>query len=284
MYNIVGAGLAGSMLAKSFDNHDIEYRIFEAQLPFAASKISENLFSDTWLKDVSYIKDSLDWIHDNYKVEDRCFFTYQNLDEQKKKLKYLYHLPIPEVLKTGCIAEEVLEATKEGVRTAQNFYKGMNIICAGLQAKKLFKLPHLDALTGHGFFMRESKLRLSGVLGGRSGRYENYINTFRPYTHEKIMRWHDGYIWYGDSTAIKHNNYIKKQNYYISESKKRLKKLGITEPDHIVFGARPMNIKNKRGGMLVKINSNNIILNGGWKDGLVIYPYLISQIYKWLKK
>ena len=71
MYNIVGAGLCGSMLAKEFDNIGIEYRIFDAKLPFSASIISENLFSDTWLKDVSYIKQSLDFIHNNYQVEKR---------------------------------------------------------------------------------------------------------------------------------------------------------------------------------------------------------------------
>ena len=137
MYNIVGAGLAGSMLAKDFDNKGIEYRIFDARLPFAASIISENLFSDTWLKDVSYIKNSLDFIHDNYKVEKRTFLG-------KTTKKDLYHLPIPQVLKSDYINEEVLEATKEGVRTAKNFYRGINIICAGLLAKKLFKLPYLE--------------------------------------------------------------------------------------------------------------------------------------------
>ena len=71
--------------------------------------------------------------------------------------------------------------------------------------------------------------------------------------------------------------------HYISESQKRLKTLGINDYDKLVFGARPMNIKNPREGMLIKINKNNIILNGGWKDGLVIYPYLITKIYKWLK-
>ena len=44
------------MLAKDFDNKGIEYRSFDARLPFAASIISENLFSDSWLKDVSYKK------------------------------------------------------------------------------------------------------------------------------------------------------------------------------------------------------------------------------------
>ena len=263
MYNIVGAGLAGSMLAKDFDNKGIEYRIFDARLPFAASIISENLFSDSWLKDVSYIKNSLDFIHDNYEVEKRTFLG-------KTTQKDLYHLPIPQVLRSDYINERVLEATKEGVRTAENFYKGVNIICAGLLAKKLFKLPYLDALTGHGFFFKRDNVK-------------DYINTYRPYTHEKLMNWHDGSIWYGDSTAIRHNNYLKKKLHYISESKKRLEQLGIKDYDKLVFGARPMNIKNPREGMLIKINKNNIILNGGWKDGLVIYPYLITKIYKWLK-
>ena len=262
MYNIVGAGLAGSMLAKDFDNKGIEYRIFDARLEFSASIISENLFSDTWLKDVSYIKNSLDFIHNNYKVEKRLFVN-------KNIKKELYHLPIPKVLKQDYIKEKVIKATKEGVQTEEKFYKGKNIICAGFLAKKLFNLPYLDALTGHGFFIKKQIK-------------EDYINTYRPYTHEKLMNWHNNLLWYGDSTAIKHNNYIKKRKNYIKNSIKRLNKLGINKYEKIVYGARPMNTQNKRQGMLVKINNNNIVMNGGWKDGLVIYPYLISKIYKML--
>lgn len=262
MYNIVGAGLCGSMLAKEFDNLGVEYRIFDAKLPFSASIISENLFSDTWLKDVSYIKQSLDFIHNNYEVEQRLFVgpTIQ---------KELYHLPIPNVLRFDYIQEEVIEATKEGVLTHNGFYKGRNIICAGFLAKKLFKLPYLDALTGHGFFIKKQTIK-------------DYINTYRPYTHEKIMNWHDDTIWYGDSTAIRHNNYMKKRKGYIQASLKRLKGHGLKH-EKIVFGSRPMNVKNPREGLLVKINENNIIMNGGWKDGLVIYPYLIKKLHKWLK-
>lgn len=263
MFNIVGAGLAGSMLAKDFDNKGIEYRIFDARLPFAASVISENLFSDTWLKDVGYIKSSLDFIHNNYKVEKRVFLGKTSTTE-------LYHLPIDEVLKSDYINEKVIEANLEGVRTQSGFYKGHNIICAGFLAKKLFNLPYLDALSGHGFLIKQPSI-------------QDYINTYRPYTHEKLMNWHDGRVWYGDSTAIRHKNYMKKQSNYIQNSIARLKALGIESYDQIVFGARPMNIKNPREGMLIRLNKNNIILNGGWKDGLVIYPYLISKLYDLIK-
>ena len=263
MYNIIGAGLAGSMLAKEFDNKSIEYRIFDARMPFAASIISENLFSDTWLKDVSYIKTSLDFIYNNYEVEQREFVG-------KNVSKKIYHLPIPNVLKNDFINEEVIKIDLEGAKTKNKFYKGINIICAGFLAKRLLKLPNLDALSGHGFFFKSKQIK-------------NYINTYRPYTHEKIMKWHNEYMWYGDSTAIRHNNYIKKQKQYINSSLERLKNNGINEYKKIVFGARPMNIKNPREGMLLRINKNNIVMNGGWKDGLVIYPYLISKIFKWLK-
>ena len=263
MYNIIGAGLAGSMLAKDFDNKGIEYRIFDARLPFAASIISENLFSDTWLKDVSYIKNSLDFIHDNYEIEKRIFFG-------KKSNTELYHLPIPNVLKEDYINEKVIEVNLEGAKTETSFYKGVNIICAGFLAKILLNLPSLDALSGHGFFVNQPPIK-------------DYINTYKPYTHEKLMNWHNGKVWYGDSTAIRHNNYIKKQAQYIKNSIGRLKELGIADYDKIVFGARPMNVSDPRGGMLVKINKNNIVMNGGWKDGLVIYPYLISKIYDLLK-
>jgi|13_taG_2_1085334.scaffolds.fasta_scaffold07697_3 hypothetical protein len=262
MYNIIGAGLCGSMVAKDFDNKGIPYRIFDAKLSFAASIISENLFSDTWLKDVSYIKDSLDFIHNNYLVEKRTF-------EGKFIKKELYHLPIPEVLVKEYINEKVIDCDEEGCKTKTKYYKGINIVCAGFLAKALFKLPNLDALTGHGFFFNNFHT-------------PDRINTYRPYTHEKIMNWHDGLIWYGDSTAIRHKNYMSKRDSYIAKSLQRLKDYGMTKYKKIVFGSRPINVKNPREGMFIRINKNNIIINGGWKDGLVIYPYLIKKLEKWL--
>lgn len=263
MYNIIGAGLAGSMLSKSLKNSQIEHRVFDAKLPFAASVISENLFSDTWLKDVSYIKDSLDFIYDNYEVEKKTFYS-------AKKEKQIHHLPIPNVLLKEYIYQEVINLSDKGCYTKEGFYKGINIVCAGFLAKKLLNLPSLDALTGHGFFINGYKTK-------------DIINTYRPYTHEKIMNWHDGSIWYGDSTAIRHRNYMQKQKHYISNSKSRMLKHQLPKYDKIVFGSRPMNVKNPKEGMLLRISDNNYVLNGGWKDGLVIYPYLISKLRVWLK-
>ena len=104
------------MLAKDFDNKGIEYRIFDARLPFAASIISENLFSDSWLKDVSYIKNSLDFIHDNYEVEKRTFLG-------KTTQKDLYHLPIPQVLRSDYINEKYWKQQKKALERLKTFIR-----------------------------------------------------------------------------------------------------------------------------------------------------------------
>ena len=135
-------------------------------------------------------------------------------------------------------------------------------------SKKLFNLPYLDALTGHGFFIKKINTK-------------DFINTYRPYTHEKIMNWHNNKIWYGDSTAIKHSNYLKNKKKLIQNSLKRLKKYNL-QAEKIVYGARPMNKLEPRKGLLIKINKNNIVMTGGWKDGLVIYPYLINKLNRWI--
>lgn len=265
IYNVIGAGLAGSFVANEFKKHKINFRLFDSNEKFAASKISENLFSDTWLKDVPYIKTSLNYLFDNYNIETKVF----NTNKSKQKV---YHLPINKILAQGFIKKKVTAINEQGLFCGNEFYTGINIICAGYYSKDLVKIEGLKSLTGHGMLFEDNKNNLE---------IPEIMRHYRPFIHEKVMKWYDGRIWYGDSTTILHNNYLKNQDNYINQTIKRSENIGLKGNYIIQYGARPfIDNSNKKFGIYKKISNNNYIMTAGWKDSLVIYPYLLNKLLK----
>jgi hypothetical protein len=264
-FNIIGAGLAGSFIANELKKNKISFQIFDNNELFASSKISENLFSETWLKELPYVKDSMNYLFNNYEVEKKRFNT-------NSKIQEVWHIPINKILISDYINKKVTSINEEGLFCGNEFYKGINIVCAGFFTKKLIRIDNLNSLTGHGLLFDNSE---------SNSKIKETMRHFRPFLHEKVMKWHDGRIWYGDSTTIVHDNYIKKQNKYIQETLERSSKIGLSGNYKIYFGARPfINSKEKRFGLYRKLSNNNYCFTGGWKDGMVIYPYMINKLKK----
>jgi hypothetical protein len=265
MYNIIGGGICGSMVARQLSNMGLPFRIFDIKEAFAASKISENLFSPTWLKGIEYLDSSLKWLSDNYKIETKRFETNKSVQE-------VYHIPVNTVLHPDAITKRVTQLTRNGLYCGTEFFSGVNIVCAGFFTKQLIKIDKLNALSGHGLLFEPNQ---------SNSDLKEVMRHWRPFTHEKILKWHDGRIWYGDSTAILHNTYLKKKDQYISETLKRAQEIGLKGNCQLQYGARPfIDTSNKKYGLYKKIDNNTFVLTGGWKDGLVIYPYLISKLVK----
>ncbi len=263
--NIIGAGLCGSIVAKELQNNSIKFNIFDSNEQYASSKISENLFSLTWLKGTNYLEDSIKFLNKNYKVQKKVFKT-------NKSYQDVLHIPIDNILWKDVINEKVNKITDKGIYSSNKFYDGINIICAGFYTKDFVNIKDFNSLTGHGLLFEPNDNNTS---------IEETMRHYRPFTHEKIMKWYDGRIWYGDSTAIIHNTYIKNQKQYIQNTLNRAKTIGLKGKYNIYFGARPfVNNQNKKLGLYKKINDNTFVLTAGWKDGLVIYPYLVNKLMK----
>jgi hypothetical protein len=262
-YNIVGAGLAGSFVSREFNRLGISHRVFDSREPFASSVISENLFSDSWLKGLPYVRASLKHLFDNYNVLTKRLRTNASVQD-------VFHVPINDILVNQYTFSKVTKLNEEGLFCRDEFYPGINIVCAGYYTRKLIALRDLDALTGHGMLFEPTE---------HNAGLPETMRHYRPYVHEKILRWHDGRVWYGDSTTIKHETYLHKQNEYISQTIQRAAKIGLRGNFEMKYGARPFIAGNKkRFGLFAKVANNNYVLTGGWKDGLVIYPYLLNQL------
>ena len=93
-FNIIGAGLAGSFIANELKKNKISFQIFDNNELFASSKISENLFSETWLKELPYVKDSMNYLFNNYEVEKKRFNT-------NSFTKYIISILNPEIKATA---------------------------------------------------------------------------------------------------------------------------------------------------------------------------------------
>lgn len=265
MFNIIGAGLAGSMVAKELGKNGMPFRVFDCNEKYAASKFSENLFSPTWLKGVPYIDSSVSYLKKNYPIETRELTTGTSLQN-------VYHIPVDKILVTNTINKKVTKIVNGGCYCGSEYYVGINIICAGYFTKELIQVKNLDSLTGHGLIFEPTETNLM---------VKQTMRHYRPYTHEKVLLLSDGRIWYGDSTTILHKNYIKQKEKYINETLLRAKKIGLSGKCLIKYGARPfINDKTKKNGYYKKINDSNYVVTGGWKDGLVIYPYLVSKLLK----
>lgn len=261
--NIIGAGLCGSMVAKELQNSGIKFRIFDSKEEFASSKISENLFSPTWLKNTAYLNESIKFLNKYYQVQNKLLKTGKSYQE-------VLHIPIDKILWDDIIQEKVSKITRSGLYANNKYYNGINVICAGYYTQNFIKIKDFNALTGHGLLFEPNDNNL---------RLEETMRHYRPFTHEKILKWHDGRVWYGDSTAIMHERYIKGKNNFIENTIQRAKKIGFKGKYQIYFGARPfVNNSTKKFGYYKKVDENTFVITGGWKDGLVIYPYLINKL------
>lgn len=269
MINVVGGGLAGSMVAKELTNRGIQHRVFDSGELFAASKISENLFSPTWLKGAPYLETSMRWLTDNYQVEVRRFQTNKSHQE-------VFHIPINRLLCQYAIPQRVTRVTDGGVYCGSEFYAGVNVLCTGYFTKRFVRIDSLNSLTGHGILFEPND---------NNNALKETMRHYRPFTHEKIIRWYDGRVWYGDSTTILHDKYLKNQSAYLKETLARAKAIGLTGAYKVFYGARPfINTSEKKYGLFKRLSDNNYVLTGGWKDGLVIYPYLVRKLMADLTK
>lgn len=261
--NIVGAGLAGSFVERIARKHKLKTRVFDEHNSYAASPYSENIFSFGWADRLG---------HEMADVSKRILKETVEVDEvnfRNVNLIKSYRVKPQNVL-VEHIKDTVTEVTDDGVMTKNNgFQEGATIVCAGAFCNELVPVMGLNSLSGHG-------LLFDGVW-----EKEPMMLMPIPHKHFKVFQFDNNSIWFGDSVAIKHENYMKKQEAYINKSLGRAQEyFGLTNPKDIVFGMRPYvgkNANNPQMGHLDRLSTRVWVMTGGWKMGLMIYPYLAEK-------
>lgn len=261
--NIVGAGLAGSFVERLARKNNIRTRVFDEENSYAASPYSENIFSFGWSDRLgAQIVDAAKKIlQDTVKVDEVNF--------RNKNLIKAYRVQ-PQNILVDYIKDKVTQVTDDGIMTKNNgFQEGATIVCAGAFCNELVRVQGLNSLSGHG-------LLFSGVW-----EKEPMMLMPIPHKHFKVFQFDKKRIWFGDSVAIKHANYMLRQEEYVNKSIKRAKQyFNLSDPKEIVFGMRPYvgrTATSPKMGHLQKLSARVWVLTGGWKMGLMIYPYLAEK-------
>lgn len=263
MVNIVGAGLAGSILKHHLDNLNIPCIIIDCEKEWRASNKSENLFSKTWSKTLGddVVKNGIELLQSIVNIETIAFKT-------KAGINNTLYVPIKNILISDYIKDEIIKIEQEGCYSKDKFYPGMTIICTGYWARKYIE-EKMIGLTGQGL-----------IFEGTWNK-EPIMNFVSPYVHQKIFQLDTNRIWYGDSTCIQYGSYIAKQDEYVIRCKQRAEVLGLINPISIEYGIRPW-VKGFKG--YLKRYENIIVNTGGWKCGIVIYSNQAKIIGEWIQK
>jgi hypothetical protein len=261
--NIVGAGLAGSLVARQAGQEGLRYRLFDDGRFGGASRYSENLLSPTWLRDQAWLQPALTILTRLVPVRPLSFWT-------GTKQQLVYFAPLADTLLEPEIRRSVTAVTDEGVTDdAGEQYAGPTVIATGVWARALVpSLPEIENYAGHA-------LLFPGSWG------QPIMRCFQPYRHEKIFEWQPGVTWYGDSTAVPYARYTREREQLVAASRQRARAAGLLGEGTLVTGYRP-SVGKRHGGYTQRVSERVWTITGGYKNGLVCYamqaPKLIHEI------
>jgi len=301
--NVVGAGIAGSLVAKTLRYYGHQVSTISDGGPLGASWASANLFYTGWLK--SWDRNKIDQAVQLINMLDiptyKPFHSGGGIgvakDVQRILPRYLLESPniigqVRSVVKEGVILHRenkfqwqpqlVWEKGKD-VPTPTNADKSVyvtpvieadiTIVAAGWRGAELF--PHLrDSLKfkiGHALFCR----------GGLAAN-EVKLELAAPYKHSKLMNYGDGRVYYSDSVARRPSTYWRDREELIVKTRNQFfnrapHNKSFTDPN-IEIGIRPI-IKGHPFGYLEYVeNSNAYIINGGGKNGILAYAYQAAKL------
>lgn len=263
MINIIGAGMAGSLMAKILREADVTFKIFDAGLAQSASRIAENLIG-------------VRWYQEDRELLDRAMKILDRLGIKKHKISQgvnmTYQYDRDSLLEPSFIKSEV-EVVKDGVMQPVSsvfgnvepiFHQGFNIICMGVWDKKLVVKP------------------VVGIGVEFHGQTDNeYVRGFMPYRQEKLVNVTSNKYWYSQSLSVAAGTFEKKKKQYMDQLTDRMPEDLKKQHGLLMIGLRPkfpINVPHENVW-----GDNWVRINGGYKSGLVNYPVQCEDVLKGLK-
>jgi len=268
--NVVGAGLAGSLVARVLRSHGFEVRVIDDMDQFSASQASSNLYINHWLKKFSAAQAKR-----GVRVLERLF--HDKIEEPfANGLGYaaqVKHIPQRAVLVEPDVTGKVVEVTDVGCMVdGVGFANGATVLCTGYRASELVDLD-VDIKVGHCFLVR-----------GRLPKGKSRIAMISPYKHEKLYQFDENHIYYADSVGLKLSAYWKRQEELKARTLERLRR-HVPDAEVVDFrvGYRPLT-PGYDFGLLSRHSDWVWSVNGGGKNGLVAYAALAEQLVEALEK
>lgn len=272
--NILGAGLAGSIMATLLRAEGRDVRVIDDDDKFSASQASSNLFvADWYTKEGERAKIGFDVLERLYgKVTEKPFAAGIKIAPKMLHIPQRHVLVKPDVVGTATYADD------QGLTLGDmRHFSGPMIICGGYRHNGINTPVKLDmeVYAGHRFLFK------GDLAQGR-------LDMVAPYKHGKLYQLHPGEIYYADSVKIKLDQYNKRQGELKDRTLERAKAAIGYLPEIIDFrvGYRPM-VKDRpfgiSGGMPGQHGFPAWYMNGGGKNGCVAYAYHANEILKAIK-
>lgn len=264
--NIIGAGLAGSIVSHVLLDQGVQVRVFDDDDKFSASRASSNLFIRHWLKRF------MDRGAGNgVDIIERLFPT--QCDEPfKKGLGYaakVRHIAQRHIIVPVDIAGTVDEILDSGVKITgcDTEFVGPTVVCTGWRADELVEGCDVTVKVGQCTFWK-----------GTIPEGEASISMLSPYRHQKYYQFAPGVIYYSDSVALSLEAYTKRREEVVATSIERARKfVGDAEMIEMRVGYRPI-VKGHDFGRCLRHSEAVWSVNGGGKNGIAAYAHLAEKL------
>ncbi len=263
--NVVGAGIAGSLVTRLLHKNGFTVRVFDDQDKYAGSMASSNLFIASWLKkfESSSARLGISVLEELFKDKIDQPFERGIADAAKVK-----HIAQRHLLVDADFEEEVRGLYVGGVETSKTRWPGRTVLCCGARIAELAPGEKVDALVGHCVFLQ-----------GKLPPGFSSLTMPLPYRHFKLYQYSDNQIYFADSTAVKKDVYWKRREELQAKLLERARAAtnDLFPVLAVRVGYRPC-LDGFPFGKLTALAPGVWSVNGGGKNGLVAYAALAHRL------
>lgn len=272
MINVVGAGIAGSIVARLLRKKGHQVRVIDDGDRFSGSGASSNLYIASWLKKFSVdATKGIDVIESLFPASaiDQPFSKGIGDAMKVRHIAQRHLLVKPDVVSQVALMQRPMgpPVLLDGTGTE---VQGPVVFCLGYRAEDVlgpkFKT---DVLVGHCL-----------LLKGRLEPGQSSLTMPLPYRHQKIYQFDDETIYFADSTRLKLTSFWGKDSGEKRKQeliKKATAALGEREIKEHRVGYRPIT-PGHDFGVLQPVADGMWSINGGGKNGLVAYAKLAAEL------
>lgn len=274
--NVVGAGIAGSLVARVLRARGHEVRVIDDCDVNSASRASSNLYIGSWLK-----KFSSSAAANGIRVVEELFagkidqpFSRGIADAMKVRHVAQQHILV-EPDEVGTVTKVSTydfsnPPSNGGVLLGGRFLHGPTVICTGHRGAELVPGLKVDVKVGHCIHFR-----------GRLPEGKSSLTLASPYVHAKLYQLDEDTIYFADSVAVTRDAYAKRSKELMDRTMARAVALLGYEPEvkSILVGYRPF-VAGHDFGYLAQVKPGVWVLNGGGKNGIVAYADAADRLAK----
>lgn len=273
MINVIGSGIAGSLVTRLLRKNGHEVLVFDDEDKFSGSRASSNLYVGSWLR-----KFTSEQAYKGIKTLESLFpsnqinkpFSRGIADAIKVKHIAQKHLLVEPDVKERVIGVS-LNSPSELITASGRVFEGKTVLCTGWRAFELLEGFKPSVLVGH-------CLLINGKLEPGMARLTMPL----PYRHEKLYQFDENTIYFADSTRLTLKAWESRKDELRNEllNKFWTKNLPNWETYSLKeyrVGFRPI-VEGYDFGQLRRVADSVWLVNGGGKNGLVAYAYQASRL------